>query len=205
MLSWNEKILLIEISSRVSEDKDYRVSNTAISSFLGTSAATVGKLIASLIAKGCLIETMNEGSKRYVNVPSCGREIQINNVEPIEEEKKSEDTADEEAFIDRIYSLYPTRCPKRGTSLGKTHKDKVRIRTLLKRYTREQIERVINLEVKNKYGKQYMMNFCTFLNNFPDPDAISEDCGQGMELGQIMRSDEEERNKKYKESMKDLW
>lgn len=205
MLSWNEKILLIEISSRVSEDKDYRVSNTAISSFLGTSPATVGKLITSLIAKGCLIETMSEGSKRYVNVPSSGREIQVNIVEPIEDEKKSEDTADEEAFIDKIYNIYPTRCPKRGTSLGKTHKDKARIRALLKRYTREQIERVINLEVKNKYGKQYMMNFCTFLNNFPDPDSISEDIGQGMELGQIMRSDEEERNKKYKESMKDLW
>lgn len=205
MLSWNEKILLIEISSRVSEDKDYCVSNTAISSFIGTSAATVGKLIASLIAKGCLIETMSEGSKRYVNVPSSGREIQVNIVEPIEDEKKSEDTADEEAFIDKIYNIYPTRCPKRGTSLGKTHKDKARIRALLKRYTREQIERVINLEVKNKYGKQYMMNFCTFLNNFPDPDSISEDIGQGMELGQIMRSDEEERNKKYKESMKDLW
>lgn len=205
MLSWNEKILLIEISSRVSEDRDYRVSNTAISSFLGTSPATVGKLITSLIAKGCLIETMSEGSKRYVNVPSSGREIQVNIVEPIEDEKKSEDTADEEAFIDKIYNIYPTRCPKRGTSLGKTHKDKARIRALLKRYTREQIERVINLEVKNKYGKQYMMNFCTFLNNFPDPDSISEDIGQGMELGQIMRSDEEERNKKYKESMKDLW
>ena len=38
----------------------------------------------------------------------------------------------EVAFIDRMYSLYPTKCPKRGTSLGKSHKDKQRIKKLLK-------------------------------------------------------------------------
>ena len=45
------------------------------------------------------------------------------------------DDSDVEEFIDRMYALYPAKCPKRGTSLGKSYKDKDRIRKLLKRYS----------------------------------------------------------------------
>ena len=30
-------------------------------------------------------------------------------------------------------------------------------------------------EIETKYGIQYMQNFSTFLNNFPDPQTILED------------------------------
>lgn len=70
-------------------------------------------------------------------------------------------------FVDRMYAIYPTRCPKRNTSLGKSHKDKVKIKRLLKTYSKEQIEQVIRNEVEEKYGKQYMQNFSTFLNSIP--------------------------------------
>ena len=43
-----------------------------------------------------------------------------------------------------------------------------------KTYTKEQIEAVVRKEVDDKYGKVYMQNFSTFLNNFPDP-SIMED------------------------------
>lgn len=72
-------------------------------------------------------------------------------------------------FVDRMYAIYPTRCPKRNTSLGKSHKDKVKIKRLLKMYTMEQIEQVIMSEVDANYGVNYMKNFSTFLNNFPEP------------------------------------
>ena len=84
------------------------------------------------------------------------------------------DDSDVEEFIDRMYALYPAKCPKRGTSLGKSYKDKDRIRKLLKRYSFEEIERVIRHEVESKYDVSYMQNFATFLNNFPDPDTVAE-------------------------------
>lgn len=72
-------------------------------------------------------------------------------------------------FVDKMYSIYPATCPKRNTSTGKSRKDKERIKRLLKTYTREQIEQVIRAEVDNNYGVNYMKNFSTFLNNFPEP------------------------------------
>lgn len=96
--------------------------------------------------------------------------------EEIAKEEKSKTQKDEgdDDFVEMIYSLYPTKCPKRGSSLGKSTKDKNRIRKLLKTYTKEQIEAVVRKEVEDKYGKAYMQNFSTFLNNFPDP-SIMED------------------------------
>lgn len=91
--------------------------------------------------------------------------------------KEQDDT---ETFVDYIYSLYPTKCPVRKTSLGKCFKDKERIRRLLKAYSREDIEKVVKREVQTKLGKQYMKNFSTFLNNFPDPNNLFEE--QTLEL-----------------------
>ena len=96
---------------------------------------------------------------------------------PKKEEKdksfsKKDVNADVNEFVDRMYALYPAKCPKRGTSLGKTQKDKVRIKSLLKTYSESDIEFVIRWEIEQKYGKSYMSNFSTFLNNFPDPTQI---------------------------------
>lgn len=77
-------------------------------------------------------------------------------------------------FVDRMYAIYPTRCPKRNTSLGKSHKDKLKIKRLLKMYTMEQIEQVIRSEVDANYGVNYMKNFSTFLNNFPEPTSSGD-------------------------------
>ena len=70
-------------------------------------------------------------------------------------------------FVDRMYEIYPSKCPKRNASTGKSRKDKDRIKRLLKVYTEEQIEQVIRAEVDEKYEKQYMQNFSTFLNSIP--------------------------------------
>lgn len=99
------------------------------------------------------------------------------NNQQIKEEKdksfsKKDENDDVNAWIDEMYSLYPTKCPCRNTYLGKCNKDKERIRKLLKSYTKEQIEKVFRNEIETKYGKSYMSNFSTFLNNFPDPNCI---------------------------------
>ena len=85
--------------------------------------------------------------------------------------KKNADN-DVDEFVDRMYALYPAKCPKRGAYLGKSQKDKVKIKSLLKTYSESDIEFVIRWEVEQKYGKSYMLNFSTFLNNFPDPTQI---------------------------------
>ena len=90
----------------------------------------------------------------------------------MEVNKCKPDVSEEDEFVERMYSLYPSRCPKRATSLGKTKKDKDRIRKLLKCYSMEEIERVFKHEIEEKYEKQYMQNFSTFLNNFPDPNSL---------------------------------
>ena len=84
--------------------------------------------------------------------------------------KKADNDVDE--FVDRMYALYPAKCPKRGTYLGKSQKDKVKIKSLLKTYSESDIEFVIRWEIAQKYNKAYMLNFSTFLNNFPDPTQI---------------------------------
>ena len=104
--------------------------------------------------------------------------IELMGLDEPKKEKKSKEKdelfEDNDDFVETIYSLYPTKCPKRGTSLGKSTKDKNRIRKLLKTYTKEQIEMVVRKEIGDKYGISYMQNFSTFLNNFPDPSTMED-------------------------------
>lgn len=90
---------------------------------------------------------------------------------PIPEAHKEERNSSVNEFVDRMYEIYPARCPKRNASTGKSRKDKDRIKRLLKVYTEEQIEQVIRAEVDNNLGVNYMKNFSTLLNNFPEPST----------------------------------
>ena len=127
-------------------------------------------------------EELNEWSKDgwdlvgFSVVPEMGLNwfyyIFAREVEAEKREKPIKVIEDTSEFVERIYKMYPTTCPMRGTSLGKCKKDKERIKKLLKDYTEEQIEYIVKKEVEDKYGKAYMQNFSTFLNNFPDPSCI---------------------------------
>lgn len=65
-LTWNEKILFLEIDSYTSSDKDCFFSNEYISELLGISVTNASKAISSLIEKGYIIKTKFDGRKRYV-------------------------------------------------------------------------------------------------------------------------------------------
>lgn len=65
-LSWNEKILFLEIDSYTSKDKDCYFSNEYISELLGISIANASKTLSSLIKKGYVIKTKFDGRKRYI-------------------------------------------------------------------------------------------------------------------------------------------
>lgn len=122
-----------------------------------------------------LDEIVNKHSlDKDFNLPNCAITEylmdSLNSLMKVNRLKPQSDGVDD--FIDRMYLIYPTRCPKRNASLGKTKKDKDRIRKLLKFYSMDEIERVFKHEIEEKYEKQYMQNFSTFLNNFPDPNAL---------------------------------
>ncbi len=65
-LTWNEKILFLEIDSYTSKDKDCYFSNEYISELLGISITNASKTISSLIEKGYIVKTKFDGRKRYV-------------------------------------------------------------------------------------------------------------------------------------------
>lgn len=108
-----------------------------------------------------------EDNNNRLNIIENLKNNKTNNKENYKKEKEEID-----AFVEKIYSMYPTKCPVRKVSLGKSYKDKDRIRRLLKMYSSDDIIRVVKNEVDEKYGKQYMSNFSTFLNNFPDPNSL---------------------------------
>lgn len=110
------------------------------------------------------------------------REAKTPKNEPKEDNTEPNNNQLIDDFVDKIYKLYPTTCPMRNSPLGKSSKDKERIRRLLKSYSMADIERVVRNEVETKFGKAYMQNFATFLNNFPDPTLIGGN-GGGVENG----------------------
>lgn len=125
-----------------------------------------------------LDEIVNKHSlDRDFNLPNCAITEylmdSLNSLMKVNRLKQQSDGVDD--FIDRMYLIYPSRCPKRNASLGKTKKDKDRIRKLLKYYSMDEIERVFKHEIEEKYEKQYMQNFSTFLNNFPDPNVLEQE------------------------------
>lgn len=198
-LTWKEKILLLEIDSFTSQDKDCFFSNEYIAELLGISEANANKTLSSLINKGYVIMTKIEGRKRYIKSAlsistrqGCQKQQTLNlfdnniiytnkptnNTINKEEKYKKEEI---DAFVEKIYKMYPAKCPMRNISLGKTKKDKERIEKLLKFYSMEDIEKVVKHEIDEKYGKAYMSNFSTFLNNFPDPQSLFGDNSTNVE------------------------
>lgn len=65
-LSWNEKILLMEIDSFTSREKDCYFSNDYIAEMLHIKADTASKMVSSLIRKGYIRQVRFDGRKRYL-------------------------------------------------------------------------------------------------------------------------------------------
>ena len=129
----------------------------------------------------------------------------VDNKEKKEVEKELKEK-DIEEFVDKVYKMYPTKCPIRGVSLGKTNKDKTRIKSLLRTYSKEEIIKVVEQEVRNKYGKYSLRNFATFLNNFPDPNEICDNTTpQGWNNTPLGFKLQDDRRKVMSELPKQSW
>lgn len=80
-------------------------------------------------------------------------------------------------IAERVYKLYPTKCPVSGRATGKCSKNKKQIEALLKKRTPEDIELTIREYLADcKNHNTYIKNFGTFLNQFPDKkeERVSE-------------------------------
>lgn len=82
-LSWNEKILLMEIDSFTSQGKDCFISDERVAEILGVGIRSASTMVANLINKGYIKKTRFDGRKRYLEstlaeqvCKICGAEMQ---------------------------------------------------------------------------------------------------------------------------------
>lgn len=77
--------------------------------------------------------------------------------------------------IDKVYALYPQKCPFRNAYTGKCAKNKAQIETLIKKFGFENVYRRVETYVKeSKKEGVYLKNFGTLLNNLPEYDTTEE-------------------------------
>jgi predicted transcriptional regulator len=92
---------------------------------------------------------------------------ETNNKEQKIKDKNMPIVSNKEA-IDRIYALYPTKCPVRNASTAKSFKCKEKIERLLRDHTEEELTYIIKRYLEETLGKHYLKDFSTLLNNLPD-------------------------------------
>ena len=86
-----------------------------------------------------------------------------------EKEKGEEKVKTNKKVIDFLYSLYPSKCPIKNSSTGKSETNKTKIATILKTKSKDDLAETIERYKKECIkDKVYMKNFSTFLNNLPD-------------------------------------
>lgn len=93
------------------------------------------------------------------------------NVSKKESKKKTTFSED----VEYLYSLYPSKCPKRNMGTGKSSNDKKKIESLLKTMSKEELEFTIKSYVEECVRNDvFLKNFSTLLNNLPDMGYLKE-------------------------------
>lgn len=110
--------------------------------------------------------------------------------------------------VDKVYKAYPTVCPVTAKRTGKSSKDKIKIKSLFKTHTSDELLKIIELyvlEVKRDGFKQ-IKNFKTFLNNLPDYGDELETIGahgvEGLSFAEGEKIELEKLNRLYNPSDK---
>lgn len=201
-ISWIEKLFLTEINSLDNNDGCF-ASNSHFSKFFHMSTNRCSEIITSLQQKNYVnIDYLKDGKqivKRIVKIIKNGiRETEKpirkteagtrNSEAPYSEKGEGINTlinntvsntinknllSDLSDEIESVYKLYPTTCPTRGVSNHKSSKDKMTIKSLLKKHTAEELKELITLYVNEcAHRRIYMKNFKTFLSNLPDRSSF---------------------------------
>ena len=90
--------------------------------------------------------------------------------EEVKTEPRNDANAELQEIAERIYKLYPTKCPTSQRATGKSKSDIVKIVRLLKKgHTEEELSGTIQRYISEAtQNKSWIQNFSTFLNNLPD-------------------------------------
>lgn len=98
-LTWNEKVLLMEIDSYTARGKDCFISDEYIAELLKVSVRSAATMVSNLIQKGYIKKTRFDGRKRYIEstiaeqlCKFCRADMQIlqnTNIQLLNEEDKS--------------------------------------------------------------------------------------------------------------------
>lgn len=84
-----------------------------------------------------------------------------------------EEDIDKDNIIEEIYKEYPSKCPIKGSSTGKTKKNKDKIRQLLKDHSPDELKKIITWYISDcKKSNTFIKNLGTFLNNLPDIEEV---------------------------------
>lgn len=95
---------------------------------------------------------------------------------------------DKAGAVNRLYALYPTKCPVSGRHTGKSSKDKHKLEILLRTNTEEKLAGIIKRYIKESTEqKSYVKNFATFLNNIPDYDPKQDTTPAGKTKDEAIR------------------
>ena len=76
-LSWNEKILLMEVDSFTSQGKDCYISDEYVADLLNINLRNANKNISNLIKKGYIKKTRFDGRRRYVESLLCRADMSL--------------------------------------------------------------------------------------------------------------------------------
>lgn len=120
------------------------------------------KIIAYLLARALAEKTEQDTMEILQDA-----EAYAEGANPDTGETKPDTTEDD---VERLYKLYPTKCPVNGVrSTGKSAKNKTQLRTLLKKHTAAELESTIKRYIQECIDSQtFIKNFATFLNQLPD-------------------------------------
>lgn len=117
----------------------------------------------------------SNNSSLFPNIGDIDNNIKNNNnISPKGKEKcerKGEEKIKQD--VEKLYSIYPAKCPVRDSYTHKSEKCKAKIKSLLTKHKAEELEAIMRRYVDETYGKHYLKDFMSFLNNLPDYSEVS--------------------------------
>ena len=140
-----------------------------IAQAIGGTKPGATKVIGELVERGLVTrsELVTDTGKKFKIYQSAARSTMPEEVKP---EPKNDANAELQEIAERIYKLYPTKCPTSQRATGKSKSDIVKIVRLLKKgHTEEELSGTIQRYISEAtQNKSWIQNFSTFLNNLPD-------------------------------------
>lgn len=126
-------------------------------------------IITFLLAK--VLCSMGKGTVEEI----IAEAVEATTPEKKESSNPVKNTADPDS-VNRLYALYPSKCPVSGRATGKSYKDKEILTRLLREHSEEELSETIKRYIKDSTEqKSYIKNFSTFLHNLPDYGIKADD------------------------------